>query len=157
MSGWGPKLPVDTDKSDGLALTKTLQEVVKQHLKMLVLTSPGEKVMSPDFGVGIKQFLFQPNIPLIYGEIDSRIRKQAIKYLPYLKIHKVNFVGPAEDSHVGENRLNITITYRIVPLNTMDQIALFFLTHGFVSNPQVSDFSTPGNEFTKLPGAGWSS
>ena len=30
--------------------------MIKQNLKMLILTNPGERVMDPEFGVGIKQF-----------------------------------------------------------------------------------------------------
>ena len=37
MAGISPKLPLQLDKRDGIALNKTLKETVKQNLKMLIL------------------------------------------------------------------------------------------------------------------------
>ena len=35
-------------------LIKTVKDNVKQNLKMLLFTAPGERVMLPDYGVGLK-------------------------------------------------------------------------------------------------------
>ena len=40
MSGISPKLPLFYDSVDGYGLTKTLKEVARQNLKMLVLFIP---------------------------------------------------------------------------------------------------------------------
>ena len=46
-------------KKDGpFKLNKTLGEVVRQNFKNLVLTSPGERIMLPDFGAGLRRLLF---------------------------------------------------------------------------------------------------
>ena len=58
MPGLSPKLPVAKDPTDGFALTKTYNEMIKQNLMNLVLTSPGERMMDIKFGVGIRDFLF---------------------------------------------------------------------------------------------------
>ena len=56
MPGIAPKLPISTNPSDGTyTLTKGLNENVKQNLKLLILTSPGERIMMPSFGVGLKR------------------------------------------------------------------------------------------------------
>jgi phage baseplate assembly protein W len=44
--------------NSGYHLISDIRTNIKQNLKMLVLTSPGERVMDPNFGVGIKRFLF---------------------------------------------------------------------------------------------------
>ena len=45
-------LPLYIDSIDGAyGLRKNLEEVVTQNLKMIILTSPGERVMVPKFGV----------------------------------------------------------------------------------------------------------
>ena len=59
MAGISPKLPLTRDKQDGYALNKTELDSIKQNVKMVVLTSPGERVMDPSFGVGIRKYLFE--------------------------------------------------------------------------------------------------
>ena len=59
MAGFAPKLPLARDTGDGFALIKNFENMIKQNLKMLVLTSPGERIMIPDFGVGLRRYLFE--------------------------------------------------------------------------------------------------
>jgi phage baseplate assembly protein W len=59
MAGIAPKLPLDIDQTDGYRLTKTIKETVQQNLKMIVLTSPGERIMDPDFWCWLKELLIQ--------------------------------------------------------------------------------------------------
>ncbi len=58
MSGIAVKLPVALSDTDGIGLTTTIVETLRQNLKTLVLTNPGERVMEPGFGVGLEKFLF---------------------------------------------------------------------------------------------------
>ena len=41
--------------------TQTLKEQVKNNLINLLLTEPGERVNEPNFGVGLKNLLFEQN------------------------------------------------------------------------------------------------
>ena len=59
MASLAPKLPLTLDSGDGYTSIKILKTMIKQNFKMLILTNPGERVMNPDFGVGIRQFLFE--------------------------------------------------------------------------------------------------
>ena len=59
MYGISPKLPLIVDDLDGhYGLTKTIREAVKQNFKNLILTSPGERVMDQQFGVGLRSYFF---------------------------------------------------------------------------------------------------
>mgnify|MGYP000439218146 FL=1 len=61
MAGLSPKLPLTKDPQDGYALNKEYVELVQQNLKMILLTAPGERIMEPEFGVGLRNYLFQNN------------------------------------------------------------------------------------------------
>ena len=63
MAGYSPQIPLALDSKNGCALTRKIIEVAKQNLKMLVLTNPSERVMVPDFGVGIRKMLFEQQTP----------------------------------------------------------------------------------------------
>ena len=59
--GISVKLPLSYDSEDGpYRLTKNLKENVQQNFKNLMLTNPGERVMLPNFGAGIRQLLLEP-------------------------------------------------------------------------------------------------
>ena len=61
--GFAPKLNLELNSEDGAyALLKTIPELAKQNLKMIILTSPGERIFEPSFGVGIRRFLFEQSI-----------------------------------------------------------------------------------------------
>ena len=116
MKGYSPKLPLTLDPRDGYRLNRTLQEVIKQNLKMLVLTNPGERVMVPDFGVGITSYLFENFNNVTYSNIEADIREQAGKYLPVVAIQRVLFDNSSEDNIT----LSVAIVYSIPALNVKD-------------------------------------
>ena len=55
MAGLGPRLPLARDSGDGFGLLKSFERMVRQNLKMLILNVPGERVMEPLYGVGLKR------------------------------------------------------------------------------------------------------
>jgi len=120
MSGRSPKLPLSRDSQDGYTLNKTFREVARQNLKMVILTSPGERIMNPDFGVGIRQYLFENATDEAFLTLRGRIFEQARKYLPYITINSVNFqqensidIGSSMEPSSSSNYLNIIINYSI--------------------------------------------
>lgn len=124
MAGFSPKLPLTLDSDDGYALTKTLKEVAKQNFKMLVLTNPGERIMDPEFGVGISAFLFENNTPAVHSQIDARVREQVSKYLPFIEVQQISFNSSIENSNLSDNFLGVSIKYAIKRLNVGDVLEI---------------------------------
>ena len=116
MSSLGVRLPLSLDGTDGFGMIKTIREMVKQNLKMLILTVPGERVMEPDFGVGMKQFLFQNFSENVYSEIDNKIREQVSLYMPSVSIQDVSFYSVEPDSNI----LRLRIVYSIPAIAVND-------------------------------------
>jgi len=84
-------LPLGLDEKDGPYKNNvTLDEVAQQNIKMIVLTSPGERVMEPDFGVGIRNYLFEQETPFLVDDIRKRIASQVGRYAPFIKIQQLN-------------------------------------------------------------------
>jgi phage baseplate assembly protein W len=109
MASYSVRLPLTLDDTDGFAMIKTIKDMVRQNLKMLILTNPGERIMEPDFGVGMKQFLFQNYSENVYSKIDEKIREQVSIYIPAVKIQDVKFYSIEEDSSMLKFRLIYTI------------------------------------------------
>ena len=122
--GLSPKLPLSLDPSDGYGLNKTYEEMVRQNMKMIILTAPGERMMDPLFGVGLRNYLFEQNHPVTYGEIEAKIHQQVKKYLGFVEILAIDFDGHDESPAVVQNVLYMRVTYRIKPLDSVDELEL---------------------------------
>ena len=116
--GLSPAIPFETDDRDGIRLNKQYIDLVNQNLTMLLLTAPGERVMDPYFGVGMRKFIFEMDHPTTYANISARIYKQVEKYLPYIDIEKIDFQSHGTgNSEVAPNTVMIKIIFNIKPLN----------------------------------------
>ena len=115
MSSFGVKVPIMFDSGDGFTMLKTIKATVKQNLKMLLLTNPGERVMVPDYGVGLKRYLFEHYASVTEDEVRTRITNQVEKYLPLVTIREI-FVTSTSDGR----GLAVRLTYSIQELGTQD-------------------------------------
>ena len=119
MSGLSPRLPLSVSTEDGFTLVQDIRTLVKQNLKMLILTSPGERVMEPDYGVGMKNFLFENSNQNSYRAIEQKIVEQVGKYMPVVKIKSINF----DDVNIDNNTLGVQIQFSIDTLGVTDFLA----------------------------------
>ena len=117
-TGISVKLPLAYDEEDGpYRLTKSLKETVAQNFKHLVLTSPGERVMLPEFGVGLYALLFENATEEVKTLFAERLYQQTKEYLPFVNI--INL-----ESNFIENRWIIKIEYFIDSLGVADALNL---------------------------------
>ena len=82
MSSISLRTPIVYDSADGFGMIKTLPQLVRQNLKMLILTNPGERVMDPDFGVGIQRYLFSNFSENYQSKITNSASFRIVYYLP---------------------------------------------------------------------------
>lgn len=123
--GISPKLPLSRDEGDGhYALTKTVRESVRQNMRMLVLTVPGERIMNPDYGVGIRRWLFRPLTSKTFEEIATEVRKQVALYLPYVKFSGIRIETVAQDYTLGENGIRLRIAYSVPNLTGIEEVRI---------------------------------
>jgi hypothetical protein len=116
-SGLSPQLPLVVDEVFGAYnLNTTFEQLAKQNLKMLILTIPGERIMDPEFGVGLRKYLFELNGDNTYSEIDRNIREQVQRYLSYISIENIKFQIPEGNPDLFPHNLSISISFTILPL-----------------------------------------
>ena len=104
-SGLSPKLPLMRHPEDGFALNKNYNSMIIQNMKMLVLTSPGERVMIPDFGVGLKNFLFENIGESTFKDIRAKIIEQTREYMPFVRIIDIQ-INPISEGFADNNLTN---------------------------------------------------
>ena len=119
MSSIGIKLPITYDAGDGFTMLTTIRQMVKQNLKMLILTDPGERVMEPNFGVGLRRLLFSNYTENISGKIQIWLDKQIKLYLPVVEIQDLQF-----DSSPDTNSIRVVLTYQIPDIGINDLLEI---------------------------------
>ena len=125
LQGISPRVPLVYDPTDGpYQLNKTLGQTVKQNLKMLVLTVPGERIMVPDFGVGLPGFLFEQINEDTFSDITQKLAEQIGLYMPAVNLEEVRFVTSDEDRTLAFNEVQVVIKYNILPFNASDQLII---------------------------------
>ena len=124
-SGLSAALPLRVDSVFGAyRLNTTFTELAKQNLKMLILTIPGERIMDPSFGVGLRRYLFENNGSDTYSAIANNIGEQVAKYLPYIQIDDIKFQIPEDNPDLFPHNLSVSIFFTIVPLQTNTAIQI---------------------------------
>lgn len=118
-SGIAAKLPLTVSEVFGAYnLITDFTTLTKQNLKMLVLTAPGERMMDINFGVGLRQFLFEQADSDVYARIDEKIRQQVATYLPFVQINSIEFDVPENSPDFYPHTIKVALRYKIVPLQT---------------------------------------
>jgi len=115
MASLSVKLPLTLSSIDGFTMNKSFPSLIRQNLKAICLTNPGERVMEPQFGAGIQTFLFAGFSEGVPAQINSAIREQVKTYLPIINIEDLIITEAPE-----YNRLEIQIRYSIPTLNVKD-------------------------------------
>tara|TARA_A100001391_G_scaffold183012_2_gene149912 strand:- start:3285 stop:3653 length:369 start_codon:yes stop_codon:yes gene_type:complete len=116
MGSLAVSLPLSTDSNDGYKMIKGFKKLIRQNLKSLILTLPGERVMQPTYGVGLKQYLFSNFSERVFHEAQDKIIEQAALYLPQVSILDIQFPTKSPD----DNYLSMRIIYSIPAINSQD-------------------------------------
>jgi|TARA_B100000900_G_scaffold415313_1_gene444746 hypothetical protein len=116
MSSLAIKLPLVRDSADGFKTISSLRQLIKQNFKMLLLTNKGERVMTPEYGVGMNRFLFSNYDESTFANIENDILEQTSIYLPIVNIIQMSFL-PVESA---PNSLIIKIEYSIPDIGVKD-------------------------------------
>ena len=91
--GWG--LPLAPDGAGRLPLAEGAEKV-RQSILIILETEPGERVMRPDFGCGLRRYLMQPNSSATRTLIERDVGRALELWEPRIRLDAVT-VSPGED------------------------------------------------------------
>lgn len=123
-----PRLPLAANDRFGYDMLVNVRQAVKQNFKCLLLTAPGERIMDPSFGVGMKKYIFQNHGPEVEKNIRVNIRQQTQKYMPFISIVDATVVfgdpADAQTDSAASNKLSLSISYVIQSVGISDILNL---------------------------------
>ncbi|MGC5328271.1 GPW/gp25 family protein [Brevibacillus sp. SYSU BS000544] len=111
--GIGWKFPVAVDSSTGKIAMSEYEEDIKESIRLILFTPRGERVMQPDFGCNIHDFIFASIGTTTLGLVESSVHEALIRWEP--RINLVSVKVSAE--HVHEGKILIDITYLVRTTN----------------------------------------
>lgn len=102
------------------------EEDIKQSLEILLSTIKGERVMQPDYGANMQEFLFEPLNVSFAQRMSTKIERAILFYEPRIKTNDINFNQDNENGLV-----EIKIDYTIIATNNRRNIVYpYYLNEG---------------------------
>jgi phage baseplate assembly protein W len=124
LLGVGWSFPVSA--ADGEVATAAYEEDVREAILIILQTNPGERVMRPTFGAGLRDFVFEPVNTTTMALIQTRVQESLIDWEPRIDVQSVVVTATGE-----LNVLNVDIAYFVRSTNTAANLVYpFFLQEG---------------------------
>jgi len=120
--GIGWRYPVATDPLKGDIALSRYDRDVRESIRIILETAPGERVMRPGFGCGIHDLVFEEINATTLTAIESTVREALITYEPRIELNDVT-VDPGE---ALDGLLVIAIDYRLRRTNQEDNLVYPF-------------------------------
>lgn len=125
--GTGFHFPIEIDETTGRFKMSREDENIKESIRLILMTGRGERVMRPEFGCGLKQFVYET---MDYGTLirmEQEIKEALTLWEPRIEEIEVS-VAPSEE----QNALMIHISYRVRATNNpYNYVFPFYLQEGF--------------------------
>jgi len=112
--------------SGGVAMIEG-DRVVRQAIMMLLSTTPGERVMRPEYGCPLNRLLFEPNDATTAGLAIHYVRQALLRWEPRIEILRLD-AGPLLQDGAppsfddSGNFLHIRLDYRVRASRRVGQI-----------------------------------
>ena len=98
---------------------------VRQAIMMLLSTSPGERVMRPDYGCALNRLVFEPNDATTAGLAIHYVRQALIRWEPRVEILRLDANSSRTSAAAdGGNFLYLHLQYRVRASRREDQISM---------------------------------
>jgi uncharacterized protein len=111
--------------SEGIEISPG-EKSIQEAIWIILATSPGERLMRPEFGCGIHRLVFSVNDAVTVGRVAQEVRLALIRWEPRIDVLEVD----TEVRERGEMLL-INVHYRVRSTNNFFNLVYpFYLTVG---------------------------
>jgi len=103
--GWAfPLQPVN-----GSLVYARYEDDVEQAIEIILRTSPGERVMQPSFGAGLREFLFAANSSSTHRRVEEQVRRALIDFEPRITVENVAARAGLDDPNLMEIAIDYVV------------------------------------------------
>ena len=112
-----PYLPVP---QNGQLVYPTLEQSVRDSIRIILSTRPGEQLMRPRFGAGLQNFLDEGNTIAVRRQIQTVIADNLRSYETRIVVDRVD-VDPVDGA---PSEIHVQIHYRLLRTNAAQQVGI---------------------------------
>jgi phage baseplate assembly protein W len=123
-TGWAH--PVGTDYQGDIELTSG-EENIRQSVEVIIGTAKGERVMRPDFGCAVHDYVFAAADPATLSMIEDAVEEALVQWEPRIDVEDVDAARDPENP----NRVLIEVDYWVRETNSSANLVYpFYLKEG---------------------------
>ncbi len=89
MLGVGWRFAIAPDATSGRLEYQSGAEQVRQSVGVILATEPGERIMRPDFGCGLRRYLMKPNTAATRALIQREVETALNAWEPRIQVQAV--------------------------------------------------------------------
>ncbi len=125
--GRGWKFPGGIEPANGRIAMSEYEQDIRESIRIILFTRPGERLMRPDFGCGIHDLVFASISRATLGLFESRIREALLKWEARIQILLLEMSMKDADN----GKLEILLKYRVRETNNEFNLVFpFYLNEG---------------------------
>jgi len=111
----------------GTVETVAAEEDIRQSIRIIIETIPGERIMFSSFGCGIRKFVFESNDPTHMSMLKDSIYDALLYNEPRIKLEKIDITDDTQRFGL----IHIHISYTIIITNTRSNMVFpFYIKEG---------------------------
>jgi uncharacterized protein len=111
----------------GTVETVAAEEDIRQSIRIIIETIPGERIMFTTFGCGIRKYVFESNDPTHMSMLKDAIYDALLYNEPRIKLEKIDIDNYSQN----EGLIHIHIFYTIIITNTRSNMVYpFYVNEG---------------------------
>lgn len=124
-TGWSFP-PQFTGPSRQAAMVSEEQDI-KESITILLSTNPGERVMEPEYGCGIKAMVFEEINQATITKLTHVIERAILFFEPRIDVELIEIIT----EFAMEGRLDISLDYRVITTNARrNMVYPFYIMEG---------------------------
>tara|TARA_Y100000361_G_scaffold149476_1_gene163782 strand:+ start:631 stop:1095 length:465 start_codon:yes stop_codon:yes gene_type:complete len=116
---------VTQDGSGAVASTSTTIEAVKNNIRNLLQTNPGERLMQPNLGVELRSVIFQQIDESTLIAIQDIILDKIEFWLPFVEVKDIQLLEDPRKTDMNEIIVKVLFNIKRDP-NTTDSVSVNF-------------------------------
>lgn len=125
--GRGFHFPVKPDSATGRFKEASAEDDIRQAMGIILSTKKGERIMHPDFGCGIHDFMFGTVEYTSLSQMEQSVRDALIRWEPRIMNNEVKVVSSPE----AEGVLLVHIGYTVRATNNRyNMVYPFYISEG---------------------------
>lgn len=105
--------------SDGRVAWSEGETNIREAVRIVLMTAPGERLRRATFGAGLDTFLFEPNTTMTRRQLEDRITRAITAWEPRISLESVD----VDEDPADPGAAIATVTFRIVATQSLERVS----------------------------------